>query len=82
MIIEQELSHELVSVVGPQVRVGVECGLEVGGVVHYMRDVLHQLRSHVRQLLHVLQIRLQPDTLLPLRSVLSTIEQSSDDEYR
>ena len=60
VVVEQELSHELVTVVSPQVCIGVERRAVVGRTVHYQRHVIHQLRSHVRQLLHVLQVRLQP----------------------
>ena len=56
--VEQELTHELLPVVDPQVRVGVVRRRVVGGVVHYVLRVLHQIGSHLRQLLHVLHVRL------------------------
>ena len=47
VVVEQELSHELVSVVAPQIRVGVERGSVLGGTVHHQIHVLHYLGSHV-----------------------------------
>jgi len=58
VVVEEELAHELVPVVSPQVGVGVERRAVLSRAVHHQSYVLHQLRPHLRQLLHVLQVRL------------------------
>lgn len=57
--VEKELTHELLPIIDPQVRVAVVGTRVVSGVVHDVLSVIHQLRTHLRQLLHVFHISLQ-----------------------
>ena len=58
VVVEQELPHELVAVVHPQVGVVVEGVAVLCGLVHDGVHPLHQLVPHVRQVVHLLQVRL------------------------
>ena len=47
VIVEQELTHKLVSVVDPEVGVAVKGSTVFDCLVHDALDVVHQFRSHV-----------------------------------
>jgi len=57
--VEQKLSHEFLAIVDPQVRVVVVRTGVISGAVHDVLRVIHQLRTHLRQLLHLFHVSLQ-----------------------
>ena len=68
VVVQQELSHELVAVVDPQIGVDVERVAVVTSLVHDVVYAVHQVRSHVTQLLHIFQVRLQHNVCLHILS--------------
>ena len=59
VVVEQELTHELGSVVHPQVGVLVERVAVLARLVHHVLHTVHQLTTHLGELLHLLQIGLR-----------------------
>ena len=59
VVVQQELAHELVAVVQPQVRIHVERAAVLVRFVHDARDAVHQILAHLGQVQHVLDVGLQ-----------------------
>ena len=63
VIVQEELAHELVTVVDPQVLVLVEGASELDCLSHYLRHVTHQLCPHLGEIFHVLHVGLEDTEL-------------------